>query len=170
VLPPPLAAAAAVATAIGFAGALLPGRQAAVDPGALLWLGADGAALVPPLLLLRAASPQGGALLSGGTGTRVALFSLMAAGAWLAVMTALCVWRHCRAPSALALWLAGLSEAYMLGPLLHYVLSDPGGPYYITAASNFVAPSLYLQAVVLLVAGGLAWLATAMRRRLSVPS
>jgi hypothetical protein len=54
VLPASLAAACAGATLAGLALALWPGAWAAERPGDLLWLVADGAGLVPVLILMRA--------------------------------------------------------------------------------------------------------------------
>lgn len=52
-LPPALAAACVVATLLGLAVALLPGKWAAERPLDLIWLVADSVGLMPALLLLR---------------------------------------------------------------------------------------------------------------------
>jgi hypothetical protein len=58
-LPPVLAAACVVATLLGLAVALLPGKWAAERPLDLIWLVADSLGLMPALLLLRAVELPG---------------------------------------------------------------------------------------------------------------
>lgn len=165
VLPVSLALACAGVALLGLALALAPGRMAADSPGALLWLAADGAGLVLPLVLFRAVLPETYGRLGASRAWIVASGSLLGAVLWLAALTGLRAWRRRPATDPGALLLAGLAEAYLLLPLAHYALSDPGGPYYISAASNFFPDRLWHQPIVMAVAGALAWLVCAWRRR-----
>jgi hypothetical protein len=155
-LPLPLALACAAAALAGLAGAAAPGALAARDPAGLAWLAADGAALVAPLLLLRAVAPEMRLLLGDALALAAAGLSLLAALGWAAIMTLLRRWRGRAMPSAASLYAGGLIQAYLLLPLAHYLLSDPGGPYYVTSADNFFPASPLLQAAILLMVWGMA--------------
>lgn len=155
-LPLPLALACAAAAMMGLAGAAAPGALAARDPAGLVWLAAHAAALVPPLVLLRVLDPEARAHLGDALAVTAAALSLAAALGWAAVMGALRRWRRRGMPTGASLYAGGLIEAYLLLPTLHYVLSDLGGPYYVTAADNFFPAEPLLQAVILVVAAGLA--------------
>ena len=58
----------------------------------------------------------------------------------------------------LAVFLAGATIAWLLLPLMHYLLFTPADFRYITTASNFFANSPAVQALSLAVAALLAWL------------
>ncbi|MFO7697743.1 MAG: hypothetical protein R6X16_11405 [Anaerolineae bacterium] len=165
VLPLSLALGCAAVAVLGLVLALAPGRMAAARPGALLWLSADGAGLVPPLVLLRVVSPELRARLGVQTACVVAVGSLLGASLWFAALGGMRGWRRRTATEPVALLAAGLAEAYLLLPLAHYVLSDPGGPYYISTASNFFPDNLWHQPVVVAATGAVVWLACAWRRR-----
>lgn len=165
VLPLSLALGCAAVDLLGLALALAPGTITAATPGALLWLAADGAGLVLPLVLFRAVLPEMYGRLGALTAWIVASGSLLGAAPWLAALTGLRARRRRSATGPATLLAAGLAEAYLLLPLAHYVLSDPGGPYYISAASNFFPDKLWHQPVVLAVTGALIWPVCAWRRR-----
>lgn len=166
-LPLHLAVACVVATLVGLAIALLPGAWAATQPWDLLWLLADGCGLLPVLMLLHAIElPGRGLSLSPTTAWAIALGGSLAGLLWLVGMSLLRRWRHKAIPSAGALLMAGFGLNYVLLPLVHYLLATPPAYRYISTAGNFFAFTLGLQAVVLLVAIGLALGVTAGRRRL----
>ncbi len=165
-LPPGLAAATTGATLLGLAVALMPGRWAAGRPGSLLWLAADGLGLVPMLLLLRAVElPGRGLSVSPATAWLVAAATVVVGVIWLAAMGFLRRRRGAGYPRARELFLAGVGLSYLLLPLLHYLMAGPPGFRYISTANNFFATNPGLQAAVFLLAAGLAWAATAARRR-----
>ena len=68
-----------------------------------------------------------------------------------------------------ALFAAGLSESYLLLPLMHYLLFAPAEYRYISSSVNFVASRWWVQALCLLVAGlqalAAAWLERTWARR-----
>ncbi|MFH1086511.1 MAG: hypothetical protein V1772_12210, partial [Chloroflexota bacterium] len=142
-----------------------PAAWAAGRPRALAWLAADGLALMLPLTLLRALELPGRGLSVSPTLAAVMAWGGIAAGiAWLALISLLRRWRRAPAPSALAIFLAGLAWAYLLMPLAHHLLATPPGCRYITNASNFFAWDLRLQAVAVAVAGAMAWGTARFRR------
>ena len=164
-LPLRLAAACVAATLLGLAIALAPGAWAATRPWDLLWLLADGCGLLPVLLLLRAIElPGRGLSLNPITAWAIALGGVLAGLLWLVGMSLLRRWRHKAIPSVGALLTAGLGLSYLLLPLVHYRLATPPAYHYISTASNFFAFTWGVQAVVLLVAIGLALGVTAGRR------
>jgi hypothetical protein len=166
-LPPVLATACVAATLLGLAVALLPGKWAAKRPLDLLWLVADGAGLMPVLLLLRAVElPGRGLSVSHTAAWLFAIGGLLAGSVWLAGMSMLRMWRHKETPSAGALLLSGLGLSYVLMPLVHHLLATPPAYRYISTASNFFAFNLGLQFLALIVAASLAVGATKGRRRL----
>ncbi|MCL4302193.1 MAG: hypothetical protein KJ077_41280 [Anaerolineae bacterium] len=168
-LPPSLAAACVVATLLGLAVALLPGKWAAERPVDLLWLVADGVGLMPALLLLRAVElPGRGLSVSYVTAWLLAIGGLLAGAVWLAGMSLLRLWRHKETPNAGVLLLAGLGLSYVLMPLFHHLLATPPAYRYISTASNFFAFNLGIQFLALMVAAGLAVGVTRGRRWLRV--
>ncbi len=167
-LPPHLAVACVVATLLGLAVALLPGKWAAERPLDLMWLAADGVGLMPPLLLLRAVELPGRGLSIGqGVAWRVAIGSCLAGAVWLGGMSVLRLWRQREMPTAAALVLAGVGLSYLLMPLVHYLLATPPAYRYITTASNFFAFNRDIQLLAMVVASGLALGVTQARRRLT---
>ncbi len=168
-LPPPLALACAFAALVGLAGAAVPGAPAARAPVGLVWLAADAATLAVPLLLLRTVAPEMQRLLGRTVALAVAGGSVLLALGGSAIIGWLRRLRGRPNPSAMALYAGGLIEAYLLLPVLHYLLSDPGGPYYITATENVFPHSVPLQVGVLAAVGGLAWCLACLRRRWARP-
>ena len=164
-LPPMLAAACVVSTLVGLALALWLAAWAAQRPLDLLWLGVDGAGLMPILLLLRVIElPGRGVAVPGWVALFVAVGSVVGAVGWLWVMTRLRAWRGKTSPGAGVLFASGMGSSYLLLPLLHYLLGKPDYRY-ITAASNFFAFNWVLQLLILILAGSLALGVTAIRRR-----
>ncbi len=164
-LPWPLALSCLAVVLAGLAVALLPMRWAAERPLDLVWLGADGLGLTPPLVLLHAVE------YSGASGERMRAYiwavvtAAMAAGvAWLLAMSVLRRWRRRMWPAASELLLAGLAISYLLLPLAHYLLFTPGEYRYISAAENFFASHPLLQALALGIAGAMAVATSAGRR------
>jgi hypothetical protein len=158
-LPLPDALASVAATLAGLALALLPGEWAAQQPCDLAWLAADGAGLMPVLLLLRVVELPGRGLSLPFTPEMVIPIAIgaVAAGAiWLAIVTGLRLWRHRPTPGAGALLATGLALSYLLMPVVHHWLATPPGWRYITTASNFFALSPLVQAAAFLVAGAMA--------------
>ena len=119
--------------------ALAPARWAAspADPLA----GGDGLGLAPVLLLLRVLELPAQGLLAMPFAVAVAGGSLVAALAWLALMTLLRSWRHRPRHGATPILLAGLTISYLLLPLAHYLFGTPSEYRYITTASNFFPES-----------------------------
>lgn len=135
--------------------ALIPGRLAAEDPGELVWLTLAGLGLTPSLLLLRAVEltnkmPPGRAIGIAVGGT------LIGAGWSLAV-----TWLHSRRRSnrwrLTNLLVSALCLAYLVGPLMHYLLFTPPGYRYITVAENFFACSPLVQLICFFTLVVLAW-------------
>jgi hypothetical protein len=166
-LPPALAAACAVSAMLGLAVALLPGKWAAERPRDLLWLAADSLGLVPPLVLLhaveftsrRSAANDGSAWILVGVTIVIGLV-------WLVAVGELRLWRRKGSPNAATLFLAGIALSYLVLPLLHYLLFAPADFRYISAAENFFASSIGLQALAFGVAAAMAIAVTRLRRRL----
>jgi hypothetical protein len=166
-LPLRLAAACAVATLAGLAVALAPGRWAAERPGDLMWLAADGAGLMPALLLLRAVElPGRGLSVTPAVAWAFAVGGLVAGAVWLAVMSMLRLWRRTETPGASALFLAGIGLSYLLMPFVHYLIAGPPGFRYLSDAANFFALNPGVQLLVGVAAAGLAVSATAFRNRM----
>jgi hypothetical protein len=165
-LPLSLALGAAGTTLAGLVLALWLGTRAAEQAVACLWLLADGAGLVPPLLALRALElPGRGLSLSPAVAWGFGLGSVAAGAAWLGLVTALRAWRRPveLPPSAGAIFAAGSAISYLCLPALHYLLGRP--PYrYVTAGSNFFAFTPALQVVTWALAAGLAYGFTCLRQ------
>ena len=156
-LPPSLAAACVMATLLGLAIALLPGRRAANRPTELTWLVTDGVGLMPALLLLRVVELPGRGLSVGSLEVWLAAIGGLLAGLiWLAGMSALRIRRNKEMPSAGALLFAGLGLSYLLMPLVHHLLATPPAYRYISTASNFFAFNLGIQFLAVIAATGLA--------------
>jgi hypothetical protein len=164
-LPLPLALGSAALALAGLALALWASQRAATDPRGLIWLLADGTALVPPLRRIRALDMPGRLSITPAAARASAAGSVGAAVVWLAIISLLRRWRHRPAPTAAELLAAGLVWAYLLLPVAHLVFFTPGGYRYITASENLMATSPLLQLASLAAAALLAVAATALRRR-----
>jgi hypothetical protein len=164
-LPPALAAACAVSAMLGLAVALLPGKWAAERPLDVLWLLADSLGLVPPLVLLhaveftsrRSAANDGSAWILVGV-------TIVIGMVWLVGVGELRLWRRKGSLNAATLFLAGIALSYLVLPLLHYILFTPPDYRYISAAENFFASSIGLQALAFGVAAAMAIAVTRVRR------
>lgn len=166
-LPAGLALQCVVATLVGLAIALLPGRWAAERPLDLLWLAMDGVGLVPVLLLLHAVElPARGISMSQTTAWLVSGGSVVFGLIWLGGMTLLRCWRRKAMPGVAALFLSGIGLSYVWLPLVHHLLGTPPAWRYISTASNFFAFNFGLQLLALVVAGGLAVGATTARKKI----
>jgi hypothetical protein len=154
---------ATLALLAGLILALLPGEMAARRPGELFWLGLDGMGLM--LFLVTAVGAQNVPrwLASGEIGwIWMTIVTLAVAVAWPLVVTSLLALFRRPVPGAAPLFLAGLSVAYLLMPLLHHVLGTDG-LFYITNSNNFFAGTVALQIAIWLLAGGLVWVLTRLR-------
>jgi len=117
--------------------------------------------------LLRAIEMPGkSGIISVGTAWSIAIGSTIGGLIWLLIMTGLRRWRRKPVPSAGTLLVAGLCWGYLLLPLAHHLLATPSGYHYISAASNFFAFNLGVQALALCVAAILAFGITHWRRGL----
>jgi len=160
------AAGVTAALLAGLALALAPARWAAERPVDLAWLAADGLGLAPVLLLLlRVLELPAQGLLATPFAVAVAGGSLVAALAWLALMTLLRSWRHRPRHGATPILLAGLTISYLLLPLAHYLFATPSEYRYITTASNFFPESPLLLAASWVAAASLAIVAARLPRR-----
>ena len=161
------AAQITLAALMGLGIALLPGRLAAKRPGSLILLAIDGLALMF-VLINTPALDDVGRWWAGGS---MWYLWLMAAGyvvglILLLIVTMLHFWLRTTIPRALDVFVAGLCVAYLLMPLLHHV-GFTDGYYYITDKDNFFAGSGALQMVTWLLAGGIAWGITWLRKYLA---
>lgn len=163
-LPLPLALGSMALALAGLALALWASQRAAMDLRGLIWLLVDGAALAPPLLLIRALELPGQGISTPAVARAAAIGGVVAAIVWLAVMSLLRHWRHRPAPAAAELLAAGLVWAYLALPVAHLVFFTPPGYRYITASENFMAANPLLQLASLAAAALLAVAATALRR------
>jgi hypothetical protein len=163
------AAQITLATLIGLGIALPPGQLAAERPGILFLLAIDGLALMFVLLNTPALEDVGRWWASG----RMWYLWMMAAGyvvgvILLLIVTILHFWLRTAIPRAVEVFVAGLCVAYLLMPLLHHI-SFSDGYYYITNKDNFFSrSSVFLQIVTWLLAGGIAWGITWLRKYLAV--
>ena len=156
VLPVKNALQVTLVTLIGVGLALGPGELAARRPVELLWLAADGLGMMLVMLNLIHVEKLRRWLDRGGVwwvGMMVA--SLVVGVVWLLAVTGLRLWLCRRIPGAGALFVAGVSTAYLLMPLVHHVVGTDGY-YYITNSDNFLAQSTVVQVVTWLVSAGLA--------------
>ena len=164
VLPWPLALACAGTTLTGLALALPPGSLAAVAPWRLAWLFAAGLGIAPVLLLMRVLELSGLGLHVPPAGYVLAYGGMAAGAIWLLVVSRLAR-RFGRNPlPPVAVFLAGAAIAWLLLPLAHYLFFTPAEFRYITAAGNFFAESLPVQALSVGVAGALAGQVTRIRK------
>jgi hypothetical protein len=112
---------------------------------------------MPPLLLLRAVElPNRGLSVSPAVAWLVGVGGCLAGLAWLAGMSVLRRWRRKETPGAVALLMAGVGLSYTLLPLVHHLFATPPDFRYISAASNFFAFDLALQALAIIVAAVMA--------------
>jgi len=166
-LPASNAAQTTIATLIGLALALIPGYLAAEPPGALVWLAADGWGLMLVMLSLPNLEHATRWLAAGRAWwVWLSVASIAAGVGWLLVMTGLYVWRRRSIPDAAAVFVAGLSVAYLLMPLLHHV-SFTDGYFYISNSDNFFGRNVPLQMVAWLIAAGLVLGMTRLRTNLA---
>ncbi len=166
-LPFELASMTAVVATAGLAIALMPGSRAWQRPGDLFWLAFDGLGLMPAMLLLRAIElPGRGLSVTLQVALLFALGGTLAGILWLGAMTCLRARRRKPAPTASALFIAGLGLSYLLMPLVHHLLMTTSSYRYITVASNFFAFDFRLQLAVFAVAAGIAVCVTQLRRKL----
>lgn len=165
-LPLMLASACGAAALLGLVPALAAGQWAVERPAELLWLAADGAALMPTLMFLRALElPGRGLSVSPAVAGLFAAGSVLAGLGGLALLSGLRRWRRRATPGAGAVLAAGLGLSDVVMPLVHHLLGTPAEYRYITAASNFFAFNPGLQALAVLIAAGLAAGAVWARRR-----
>lgn len=166
-LPPVSAAACTATTLAGLALGLRAAAWAAERPLDLAWLLADGAALLPTLLLLRVLElPGRGVGVPGGSALRLAVGAVGVTVVWLLLMTGLRAWRGTPVPAAGHLLGAALGECYLGFPVLHFLLSERRN-HYVTASENLFAHSLRLQLLTFLTAMTLAAGVTGLRRKVS---
>lgn len=131
-----------LATLVGLALALLPGRMAAEKPRTLVWLMVDGLAPAILLLSLIRIDSVSDWLARERVSLVVYMIILCLIGlALLVVTTAFCWWLRIHPPDA-ATWLAaGFSIAYLLLPLCHYLFAGGSNGAihfaYITDSANF---------------------------------
>ncbi len=62
-------------------------------------------------------------------------------------------------------FLSGMTTAYLLLPLLHYLISRPNHVRYISNSANFFAGELWIQALAYTVAGVMLWFTGKIRRQ-----
>jgi hypothetical protein len=168
VLPLTDALTSALASIVGLALALTPATMAARRPAELAWLGADGLAMAPVLLLLRAVElPGSGLSVTTTTAWIVAGGSVVASAIGLSLLTALRAWKRKPTAAALEVLLAGLTVSYLGMPLAHHLLFTPADYRYISLSANFFATSAILQIVVIAVPGLLAAGASTARRQMA---
>lgn len=169
-LPGHLAAACAGVALLGLSLALWFASRAAGPASEFAWLGLHGLALVPTLVLVRAAElPGRGLSISPAAAAVVAATAPLAGAAWLGFAACL-RFRRGHAPlHPLSILGAGLVLSYLLLPLLHHVAATPPAYRYITAASNFFAWNPGLQLIVFLIAAALAFGTRLLPARVSSP-
>jgi hypothetical protein len=162
------AAQVTLATLMGVALAMSPGKMAAERPGELLWLAADGCgvALLTNLIHIEKA---GRWLARGGTRwVWMMIVSLTAGAALLLILTLLRAWLRRPILRAGALLAAGACIAYLLLPLAHHVVGTDGY-FYISDSDNFFAASPAVQLMAWAVIGALVLGVTRLRMRVASP-
>jgi hypothetical protein len=160
------AAQTTLATLIGLALALMPGKMAAERPGDLVLLIFDGCALMLVLLNIIGIEEVDRWLANGRTWWLWMMVVGSVSGVvWLLIMTGLRAWWRTSIPSAAALFTAGLCVAYPLTILIHYV-SFTDGYYYISDMDNFFARNIVLQIMTWLIIAALALGVTRLREYL----
>ncbi|UCC76774.1 MAG: hypothetical protein JSW37_14925, partial [Anaerolineales bacterium] len=172
-LPPPHAARVTLATLVGLALALMPGKWAAERPSGFALLAVDGLALMMVMTGLAGVEYVAYWLASGGMWrVRMLLLGLAAGLLCLSVASWLWVlWRRSSLmsevaepiPNGVAVLGAGLAMSYLFMPLVHHI-AYTDGYYYITDMDNFLARNGVLQAGIFLVAAALAVGATRVRQ------
>jgi hypothetical protein len=155
VLPAPLGGAVVLATLVGLALALLPGRMAARRPRELLWLTLSGAGLMGSLLLLRAVELPATGLVKPGLAYGVAAVGTLGGACWSLVVGWLYAQRREEAWTPFRVFISGVTLSYLVIPLVHYLLFTPLAYRYISLADNFFARTIPLQLFSFAVAGGL---------------
>jgi hypothetical protein len=158
------AALAMAATWAGLALAVWSATALATQPCRTLAAFVAGVPLAPFLTAAHAVELVGVApSLTPALAWSMAVGSVLAA--WIGV--AVLVWLYRKlgipSPSPRAILLGSLTVAYVLLPLVHFVLATPPAYKYITAADNFLARSWLLQAGIIALAWGIissaAWIA-----------
>ena len=160
-------AAVTLATLLGVALALIPGKTTAERPSDLLWLAADGWGLALILLTL-AQLDDIARWLSGGIDWRVIL-SLVMLGlgiGWLLLLTAVRYWQGVFVGDFVSLALAAACFTYLFLPLLHHVFGSDGY-FYISDSDNFFAGSIAMQLIAWGITAVIIWLLLALRGRLA---
>ena len=155
-----------LATLMGIALAVSPGKMAAERPGELLWLAADGfgVALLSNLIHIE---KVGRWLTRGGTlWVWMMIVSLAAGVALLLALTGLRAWFRRPTPGVDALLAAGACVAYLLLPLVHHVVGTDGY-YYISDSDNFFAQGSVAQLITWSVIGVLVLGVTWLRKRVA---
>jgi len=144
-LPAFLAVLVTVATLVSLALSLMPGALAARQPKRLLWLFLDGWGVALLLWTLHHMADIE-EWMDMGAKWRIALaiIILLAGCCWLILLSFIQVWRRKMFEGTVNLFLAGLCVAYLLIPLLHYVLFSDDYRY-ITNSDNFFARNLGIQ-------------------------
>ena len=157
VLPFAHAARVTLATLIGLALALLPGRLAAEQPAQIIWLALSGLGL---MFISTAASNLENVpawLAQGETRFVWALGLSFGVGLiWTLFVTTSYSWRRGASLSWSALLVAGLCITYLMLPLAHHLLFTDGY-FYISDSDNFFAESFLSQLVAWLIIAALAW-------------
>lgn len=155
-LPLLLALIVLLVLAAGLSLALYAATEIVLSPKTALWAWVDGFALGPVLLLL----PLLVEFAFRRETTTVLFFAplLPIAGlAWLGVMTFIYRRFGQPYPATSVVMLAGYVSAYLLLPVVHYLISRPGYIRYISNSGNFFAGRLWLQIVTLFVAAAVVW-------------
>jgi hypothetical protein len=172
-LPPLHAARVTLATLVGLALALLPGKWAAERPIGLALLAFDGLALMMVMTGLAGVEYVVYWLASGAMWrVRMLLLSLAAGLLCLSIASLLWVlWRRSSVmsenatpiPNGMAVFGGGLGMSYLSTPLLHHI-AYTDGYHYISDMDNFLARNGVLQVAIFLVAATLAVAATRLRQ------
>lgn len=159
-----------LATLVGLALALTPGRMAADRPMTLLLLAGDGMGLM--LILTASLGLERIGRLSAdnhGFFIAIAVISVLGGLILLFALSALRLWRGWLMPEWRELLVAGLCVAYLLMPLIHHV-GFTNGYYYISDADNFftrrVTSQLAIWLSLILLAMGVSWLRKQLQARL----
>jgi len=117
--------------------ALIPGRLAAEDVEELVWLTLAGLGLTPSLLLLRSVELADRML--PGEAIGMAIKSTLAGAVWSSLVARIHSRRRGKCWGVKNLLISAFCLAYLLGPLMHYLLLTPPNCHYITVAENFLA-------------------------------
>lgn len=158
---PPLpwhyAAPVTLATLIGVALALIPGRLAARRPWDLIWLAADGWGLALIMTTLSQLDDIGRWVASGIDWRLLLSLVILAFGVgWLLLLTAVRYWRGVFVGDIVALAITAICVTYLCLPFMHHLLGTDGY-LYITDSDNFMAGSIGLQLVVWAITAFIIW-------------